>query len=252
MAGTSGATSAAAAASVDEENPYLAKARRILAELVHGTDASAVETPLTWAVMVLQAASGAYTFAASSVGGGRYLPSRVYLPKSVDLAGPVAGCRSPSAVLAEHFRQIKDSMLDLRVSVVVTTEPQAKRPRCGGSWEVMSTYEAQRLPGEAPQLDGWHRHRLEASDAGMWSRLQAIDQAAAAEIRPQIAHTLAQAITAAVLAAASEDRDGFIAELRACWDPGATEGVADVVYLGLVSGHREAVEVAINAAETLN
>jgi hypothetical protein len=214
LAGTGGAVTSAAAASAAEENPDLVKARRLLADLVHGTDASGVKAPIMWAVSVLHATSGVYTYVASSVGGGDYLPARVYLSRSADLAvcdprlpagwaDRFTACQRPSAILAAHFEELREHVLDLRVSAICTSEMLAKRPLCGGSWEPLSMYEAQRLPGEAPQLDGWHRHRLAVTDPGLWSRLQTIDRNA----NTGTAVTLAAAITETVLAAAAEPDD---------------------------------------------
>ena len=117
-------------------NPDLLLAQQILAGLVRGTDAC----PETfnggfvhWAVSVLRTAAGdVHTVVASSLGGGAYVPSGVYVPVAVRLASldPVLpwgwaqrfmGWQSGADIVAAHADELAARTPGVRRSALATS-----------------------------------------------------------------------------------------------------------------------------------
>ena len=216
LAGTGGAVaSSGMAAASREENPHIITARRVLAELVHGTDASHPRTPIIWAVAVVEAASVPYIVVANSVGGGGYLPATVFLPVGVQLAvhdsrlpagwagDDFLGWQRPTTIIERHYERLTTApVYGPRVLAVATNDPWPRRPRCGGAFLGVTDRELL-VRGEPPVLDGAHCHRLKVTDEGLWSRLLAV----AKNTKPEVWLALGAGITEAVLAAAAEGDD---------------------------------------------
>ncbi|MFP1155722.1 hypothetical protein ACK280_27265 [Mycobacterium sherrisii] len=177
--------SALAGASTDI-NPDLPLAQRVLGELVHGSeDSSAV---VLWAVGVLRSPVGSHVVVANNVGGGGYLPQKVYLPTTVRLAVsdpslPMGwadlwmGCQKPSRILVDCFDRIRKVIAGVSFSVLVTTELWAEPPQdFVGDFQGIEHRDALRLVSEAPKLDAAHQHRLVVVDPGLAQRVNSLNR----------------------------------------------------------------------------
>ncbi|OBI24291.1 hypothetical protein A5710_00830 [Mycolicibacter sinensis] len=182
--GTSGAMTAAAAASEDT-NPDVVTAQRVLAGLVRGSEAS--EMLVVWAVAVLRSPYGSQIMVANNMGGGGYLPAKVFLPTTAHLAvsDPVLpigwaadwmGCQRPSKILADHFTRLRKLVAGVSVSAMVTTELWPEPPGCGGDFVPMQHRDVLGMLSQAPRLDGGHLHRLAVLDQGLAQRVDALDR----------------------------------------------------------------------------
>lgn len=182
--GTSGAIAAAAGASEDG-NPDVMTAQRVLAGLVRGSEAS--DMLVVWAVAVLRSPYGSQIMVANNMGGGGYLPSKVFLPTTAHLAvsDPVLpigwatdwmGCQRPSKILVDHFARLRKLVAGVSVSAMVTTELWPESPGCGADFVPMQHREVLGMLSQAPRLDGGHRHRLAVLDQGLAQRVDALDR----------------------------------------------------------------------------
>ena len=72
------------AALSNEVNPDLLLAQRVLGGLVRGCEQW--PAPIAWAVGVIKTSVGSQVVVASSLGGGSYVPSTVFLPVTARLA----------------------------------------------------------------------------------------------------------------------------------------------------------------------
>lgn len=187
MAGTSGtsAAMASAAGASEDTNPDVITAQRVLAGLVRGSEAS--EMLVVWAVAVLRSPYGSQIMVANNMGGGGYLPPKVYLPTTAHLAVsdptlPVGwaadwmGCQQPSKILVDHFGRMRKLIAGVSVSAIVTTELWPDRPSCGGDFVSLRHRDALGMLSEAPKLDAGHRHRLTVLDPGLAQRVDALDR----------------------------------------------------------------------------
>ncbi|MEE6140118.1 hypothetical protein SKC41_27815 [Mycobacterium sp. 050128] len=183
--GLSAAMSALAGSSIDV-NPDLLTAQRVLGELVHGSeDSSAL---ILWAVAVLRSPVGLHIVVANNVGGGGYLPQKVYLPTTVRLAVsdpslPVGwadqwmGCQKPSKILLDYFDRLRKVIAGVSVSALVTTELWAEPPQdFAGDFQGIEHRNALRLVIDAPKLDAAHQHRLAVIDPGLAQRVNSLDR----------------------------------------------------------------------------
>lgn len=183
--GSSAAMSALAGSSTDV-NPDLLTAQRVLGELVRGSeDSSAL---VLWAVAVLRSPVGPHIVVANNVGGGGYLPQKVYLPTTVRLAvsdpslptgwaGQWMGCQKPSKILVDYFDRLRKVIAGVTVSALVTTELWAEPPHdFAGDFQGIEHRDALRLISEAPKLDAAHQHRLAVMDPGLAQRVNGLDR----------------------------------------------------------------------------
>jgi hypothetical protein len=222
IAASAGGVAGAGVSSMENTNPDLITAQRILAGLVKACQAK----PIFWAVSVLRTPTGPQTVVAGSVGGGSYLPPEVFLPSTVRLAvlDPVLpfgwaqhwmGWQSPSGILAEHFEQLQYAVSGVTMSAMATCELWPRRPDCGGDFLAMRHDEL--LGSNASPLTGCHR--LTATDPALAARLASLDRGG------DISKWVASEFTSAVV--------------RAAMDPDATGSPlavdADAHILGLVS-----------------
>jgi hypothetical protein len=173
-----------------------------------------------WAVAVVDAATTPQIVIANNMGGGGYLPSTVYLPVGARLAvndpalpqgwagNELMGWQRPSVIIDRYYERLREApVYGVRVLTVVTTEMWPHRPRCGGSFAAVTDREILHHPGEAPEFDGWHQHRLSVIDPGLRSRLDSLIGAVKPDIRPQLQRELAVGVTEAVLRAAAQPDD---------------------------------------------
>lgn len=187
MAGGSGtsAAMASAAATTEDTNPDITTAQRVLAGLVRGSEAS--DMLIVWAVAVLRSPYGSQIMVANNMGGGGYLPSKVFLPTTAHLAVsdpalPIGwaadwmGCQRPSKILADHFSRLCKLVAGVSVSAMVTTELWPDPPGCGGDFVAMQHRNVLGMLSQAPRLDGGHRHRLAVLDQGLAQRVGALDR----------------------------------------------------------------------------
>ncbi|MDP7707393.1 hypothetical protein [Mycobacterium sp. TY815] len=208
--GVSGAVSALAGSSSDV-NPDLLTAQRVLAELVRGSEES--QMLVVWSVSVLRFPLGPQCFVANNVGGGWYLPPKVFLPSTVRLAvnDPALpagwashwmGCQFPSKLLVDHFEHVRKSVPRVALSALVTTELFAEPPAdFGGDYLAMQYQDALRMVGQAPKLDGGQQHRLTTISADLAQRVQALDRGG------DVSDRAAAILTGAVFRAAAQTVD---------------------------------------------
>ena len=182
--GSSAAMSALAGSSADM-NPDLLTAQRVLAGLVRGSEESSAL--VVWAVAVLRSPFGSHIVVANNMGGGWYLPPRVFLPTTARLAVsdpslPMGwadewmGCQKPSKILVDYFDRLRKLVAGVSVSAIVTTELWADPPDCGGDFLGMQHKDALGLLSEAPKLDAAHQHRLAVVDPGLAQRVNSLDR----------------------------------------------------------------------------
>lgn len=209
--GASGGMSALAGSSRDV-NPDLLTAQRVLAGLVRGSQESG--TLVVWAASVLRSPFGAQIFVANNIGGGWYLPPKVFLPTTARLAvsdpalpmgwaGEWMGCQFPSKILVDHFERLRQRFAGVSVSAIVTTELFAEPPAdCGGDFVAMEHQDAMRLLSEAPKLDAAHQHRLATINAELAQRVNALDRGG------DVSDRAAAVLTGAVFREAAQAVDG--------------------------------------------
>ncbi|MBI2695723.1 hypothetical protein [Mycobacterium nebraskense] len=208
--GSSAAMSALAGSSSDV-NPDLLTAQRVLGELVHGSeDSSAL---VMWAVAVLRSPVGSHIVVANNVGGGGYLPQKVYLPTTVRLAVsdpslPTGwadvwmGCQKPSKILVDYFDRVRKVIAGVSVSVLVTTELFATPPEdFAGDFLGIEHRDALRFVSEAPKLDAAHQHRLAVIDPGLAHRVNKLDRGG------EVSARCAAVLTGVLFRAASDPDD---------------------------------------------
>ena len=188
MAGAGSSGSAAGlAASQQDGNPDLAAAVRVLADVVRGTQASGELQVISWAVGVLRTPVGPQMVLANSVGGGAYIPARVFVPATarmavLDPALPMGwaddfmGCQSPLRILAAHAERLSEFVAGVSVSAVATSEPYPRRRPETGDFAMIATKDILETPGEPARMDGAHLHRLAVVDPGLARRVGAVDR----------------------------------------------------------------------------
>jgi hypothetical protein len=176
---------ASAAGATEETNPDVTTAQRVLAGLVQGSEAS--DMLIVWAVAVLRSPYGSQIMVANNMGGGGYLPSKVFLPTTAHLAlsdpalpmGWAAdwmGCQRPSKILADHFARLRRLVAGMSVSAMVTTELWPEPPGCGGDFVSIQHRDVLGMLSQPPRLDGGHRHRLAVLDQGLAQRVDELDR----------------------------------------------------------------------------
>lgn len=183
-----GSTTGAAAAMADQEtNPDLATATQVLEGLVRGTNAAPDLVHAEWAVAVTRTAMGPITVIASSVGGGAYLPSSVYVPMGVRVApldsslpmgwaAQFMGWQHPVDVVIAHAQTMAKTVAGVRVSAIATTDGFGPRPKDGADFAAVTVREILGRPGSAPAFDGGHLHRLATVDPSLAQRVAALDR----------------------------------------------------------------------------
>jgi hypothetical protein len=188
MAGNPGSSAAmsALAGSSAELNPDVLTAQRVLGGLVRGSEESSAL--VVWAVAVLRSPFGSNVVVANNMGGGWYLPPKVFLPTTARLAVSDAslsmgwadawmGCQKPSKILVDYFGRLRKLVAGVSVSALVTTELWPEPPQdCGGDFVGMQHKDAVRILGQAPKLDAAHQHRLAVVDPGLAQRVNSLDR----------------------------------------------------------------------------
>jgi hypothetical protein len=213
--GAGSSVSAPGLAAMDEVNPDLLLAQRVLAGLVRGSQH--YPTLVLWAVSVLRMPMGSQVVIASNIGDGGYLPPDVFIPSTARLAvvDPVLpfgwaqqwmGCRFPAKVLVDHFEQVSKKVAGVTMSALVTTESYADKPACANDFLAIRHMDALNMLSQAPILDGGHQHRLAALDPVLDQRLRALDQ------RRYAPAVVAGQLTLAVIQAA--ERQPEVAECK--------------------------------------
>lgn len=213
VAGGSGATVSApgVAAMTNEVNPDLLLAQRVLGGLVRGCEDW--PAPIAWAVGVVKTAVGSQVVIASSLGGGGYVPSTVFVPVTARLAvaDPALpfglahkwmGCQKPSKILVDHFEQLSRRVAGAELSAMVTTELWPQEPAGVTDFLGVQHRQAMGMVSVAPTLDGAHQHRLTALDPGLAQRVSSIDS-----IGCDVSAYAAAQLTAAVIQAAGQPDD---------------------------------------------
>jgi hypothetical protein len=210
MAGGSEATVSApgVAAMATEVNPDLLLAQRVLGGLVRGCEDW--RAPIAWAVGVVKTAVGSQVVIASSLGGGAYVPSTVFLPSTARLAvaDPALpfgmttkwmGCTKPSKILVDHFEQLSRRVAGAEFSAMVTTELWPQEPAGVSDFLGVQHRQALGMVSVAPTLDVAHQHRLTALDPGLAQRVSSIGS-----IGGDVSVYAAAQLTAAVMQAAGQ------------------------------------------------
>ncbi|WP_214094970.1 nucleoporin FG repeat-containing protein [Mycolicibacter acidiphilus] len=193
----------------EDVNPDLVDARRLLEGLVRGTEASGDDLVLTWAVSVLQTASGPRTVVASSMGGGEYVPAGVFLPTGVRVAvrdfdlpmgwaAQFMGWPTPVDVVLAHAEAATERIAGVRISAIATSDPYCAKPPGVTDFVAVSGRDILRGSGPTPVLDGWHQHRLAGVEPTLAQRIAGLDRG------PSAVGTLAAQISAQVVRAAEE------------------------------------------------
>lgn len=213
VAGGSGATVSApgVAAMTREVNPDLLLAQRVLGGLVRGCEDW--PAPIAWAVGVVKTAVGSQVVIASSLGGGGYVPSTVFVPATARLAvaDPALpfglaqkwmGCQKPSKILVDHFEQLSRRVAGAELSAMITTELWPQEPAGVTDFLGVQHRQALGMVSVAPTLDGAHQHRLTALDPGLAQRVSSIDS-----IGGDVSAYAAAQLTAAVIQAAGQPDD---------------------------------------------
>lgn len=214
VAGGAGSTVSAPgiAAMTSEVNPDLLLAQRVLGGLVRGCEDW--PAPIAWAVGVVKTAMGSQVVIASSLGGGAYVPSTVFLPATARLAvaDPALpfgmaqrwmGCQKPSKILADHFEQFSRRAAGASLSAMVTTELWPQQPAGVSDFLGVQHRQALGMASVAPTLDGAHQHRLTVLDPVLAHRVSAICRG-----RDVSLYAAAQLTAAVVQAAAQPDATG--------------------------------------------
>lgn len=212
VAGGSGAATASGLASVSSMNPDMVTARQVLEGLVKGSLEDNADL-IVWAVSVLRTPAGPQTVVASSVGGGAYIPPRVFPPVTARLATadrtlPIGwaaqwmGWKSPVDIVIDHAQRFMKVAAGVRLSAIATCDLMATRPARQVVEDFVTVHPRDILlsAGPAPGLDGSHHHRLTALDPGVAARIAPFNR------RDDKRLELAAGLTAAVIRAAM-DRD---------------------------------------------
>lgn len=212
VAGGSGATVSApgVAAMTNVVNPDLLLTQRVLGGLVRGCEDW--PAPIAWAVGVVKTAVGSQVVIASSLGGGGYVPSTVFVPATARLAvaDPALpfglaqkwmGCQKPSKILVDHFEQLSRRVAGAELSAMVTTELWPQEPAGVTDFLGVQHRQALGLVRVAPTLDGAHQHRLTALDPVLAQRVSSIG------IGSDVSAYAAAQLTAAVIQAAGQPDD---------------------------------------------
>jgi hypothetical protein len=212
VAGGSGAATASGLASVSSMNPDMVTARQVLEGLVKGSLEDNADL-IVWAVSVLRTPAGPQTVVASSVGGGAYIPPRVFPPVTARLATadrtlPIGwaaqwmGWKSPVDIVIDHAHRFLKVAAGVRLSAIATCDLMATRPARQVVEDFVTVHPRDILlsAGPAPGLDGSHHHRLTALDPGLAARIAPFNR------RDDKRLELAAGLTAAVIRAAM-DRD---------------------------------------------
>lgn len=214
VAGGAGSTVSApgVAAMTTEVNPDMLLAQRVLGGLVRGCEDW--PAPIAWAVGVVKTPVGSQVVIASSLGGGAYVPSTVFLPSTARLAvaDPALpfglaqrwmGCQKPSKILVDHFEQLSRRVAGAEISAMVTTELWPQEPAGVADFLGVQHRQALGMVSVAPTLDGAHQHRLTALDPVLAQRVSAICQG-----RDVSLYAAAQVTAAVIQAAAQPDATG--------------------------------------------
>ncbi|KDE96860.1 hypothetical protein Y900_029960 [Mycolicibacterium aromaticivorans JS19b1 = JCM 16368] len=197
----------------NEVNPDMLLAQRVLGGLVRGCEDW--PAPIAWAVGVVKTPVGSQVVIASSLGGGAYVPSTVFLPATARLAvaDPALpfgmsqrwmGCQKPSKILLDHFEQLSKRVAGVMISAMVTTELWPQEPAGVGDFLGVQHRQALSMVSVAPTLDGAHQHRLTALDPGLAQRVSALYQGG----REVALYAAAQLTAAVIQAAAQPDATG--------------------------------------------
>lgn len=214
VAGGAGSTVSApgVAAMSTEVNPDMLLAQRVLGGLVRGCEDW--PAPIAWAVGVVKTSVGSQVVIASSLGGGAYVPSTVFLPSTARLAvaDPAVpfglaqrwmGCQKPSKILVDHFEQLSRRVAGAELSAMVTTELWPQEPAGVTDFLGVQHRQALGMVSVAPTLDGAHQHRLTALDSVLAQRVSSICQG-----RDVSLYAAAQVTAAVIQAAAQPDATG--------------------------------------------
>jgi hypothetical protein len=214
VAGGAGSTLSApgVAAMANEVNPDMLLAQRVLGGLVRGCEDW--PAPIAWAVGVVKTPVGSQVVIASSLGGGAYVPSTVFMPATARLAvaDPALpfgmaqrwmGCQKPSKILADHFEQLSRRVAGATISAMVTTELWPQEPAGVGDFLGVQHRQALGMVSVAPTLDGAHQHRLTALDPVLAQRVSTLRQG-----RDVSLYAAAQLTAAVIRAAAQPDATG--------------------------------------------
>lgn len=213
VAGGAGSTVSAPglAAMANEVNPDMLLAQRVLGGLVRGCQDW--PAPIAWAVGVVKTPVGSQVVIASSLGGGAYVPSTVFLPATarlavVDPALPFGwadgwmGCQKPSKILVDHFEEFSKRVVGASISAMVTTELWPEEPAGVSDFLGVQHRQALGMVSVAPTLDGAHQHRLTALDPVLAQRVSSIDSNGG-----DVSAYAAAQLTAAVIQAAAQPDD---------------------------------------------
>lgn len=196
----------------NDVNPDMLLAQRVLGGLVRGCEDW--PAPIAWAVGVVKTSVGSQVVIASSLGGGAYVPSTVFLPATARLAvaDPALpygwaqrwmGCQKPSKILVDHFEQLSKRVAGASISAMVTTELWPQEPAGVSDFLGVQHRQALGMVSVAPTLDGAHQHRLTALDPVLAQRILAISQG-----REVALYAAAQLTAAVIQAAAQPDATG--------------------------------------------
>ncbi|MEX7470742.1 hypothetical protein AB4Z39_13645 [Mycobacterium adipatum] len=207
----SSASTAGLAAMGSEVSADMLLAQRVLGGLVRGSEDW--PAPIAWAVGVVKTPVGSQVMVASSLGGGAYVPSTVFLPSTARLAvaDPALpfglaqrwmGCQKPSKILVDHFEQLSRRVAGAELSAMITTELWPQEPPGVTDFLGVQHRQALGMASVAPTLDGAHQHRLTALDPGLSQRVSSIDS-----IGGHVSAYAAAQLTAAVIQAAAQPDD---------------------------------------------
>lgn len=207
----SSVSTAGLAAMGSEVSADMLLAQRVLGGLVRGSENW--PAPIAWAVGVVKTPVGSQVMVASSLGGGAYVPSTVFLPSTARLAvaDPALpfglaqrwmGCQKPSKILVDHFEQLSRRVAGAEISAMITTELWPQEPEGVTDFLGVQHRQALGMASVAPTFDGAHQHRLTALDPGLSQRISSIDS-----IGGHVSAYAAAQLTAAVIQAAGQPDD---------------------------------------------